>query len=87
MIDDAVGLLTERPAVAFMPRLGASRLGVLAPRLWVRGRRLGRGARGLLWPLQPQHQLDQLRLAQPLQLVSLHARIESALPPRCKGGE
>ena len=69
-----------------MARLGASRLGALAPFLPIRGRRLGGCARGLLRPLQPQHQLDQLRLAQPLKRVPLHARIESANPLPCKGG-
>ena len=31
MIDNPVGFVTERPAVAFMPRLGAARLGVCEP--------------------------------------------------------
>src|SRR4051794_3450609 len=58
----------------------------LAPLLPVRGRRLGRCARRLLRPLQPKHQLDQLRLAQALKLVPLHARIESANSLPRKGG-
>ena len=71
--------------MALMPGLGASRAGLLAPFLAVCRGRLGRRARRLPRPLQPQHQLDQLRLAQALQVISLHAQTESAMPPRCKG--
>jgi hypothetical protein len=79
-------LLAQGPAVALVARLGAARLGALAPLLPVRRGRLGGCARRLLRPLQPQHQLDQLRLAQALKLVPLHARIESANPLPRKGG-
>jgi hypothetical protein len=79
-------LVAQWPAVARVARLGASRLGALAPLLPIRGRRLGGRARGFLRPLQPQHQLDQLRLAQPLKRIPLHARIESANPLPRKGG-
>ncbi len=76
--DDLVGIGAERPAVALMTRLGAARLGLLAPLLAIGGRRLGGGARGLLWPLQAQHQLDQLLLAQAFQLAAAHLPRESA---------
>jgi hypothetical protein len=86
-VSDPLGdIVAQGPAVARVARLGASRLGALAPLLPVRGWRLGGCARGLLRPLQPQHQLDQLRLAQVLKLVPPHARIESANPLPRKGG-
>ena len=85
VIDNPVRVGAERSAMALVPGLGTSGAGLLAALLAVRGRRLRRGARGLLRPLQPQHQLDQLRLAQPLKFVSLHVQTESAIPPHCKG--
>jgi hypothetical protein len=85
-VGDPLGdIVAQWPAVARVARLGASRLGALAPFFPVRRRRLGGCARGLLRPLQPQHQLDQLRLAQPLKRIPLHARIESANPLPRKG--
>ena len=47
--------------------------------------RLGRGARGLLWPLQPQHQLDQLFAAQPFKVAAAHLTRESAKSVPRKG--
>lgn len=79
-------IIAQGSTVALVARLGASGLGALAPLLPVRRGRLGGCARRLLRPLQPQHQLDQLRLAQALKLVPLHARIESANPLPRKGG-
>jgi hypothetical protein len=38
-----------------------------------------------VWPLQAQHQLDQLLLAQALKLVAAHADTESAKPAGRKG--
>src|SRR4051794_11295760 len=51
----------------------------------VRRRGLGGGARGLLRPLQPQHQLDQLFLAQTLKLATTHPTLESAKTASLKG--
>src|SRR4051812_25408895 len=80
MLDDSVGHLAHLPAMALMTRLGPAGLGLLAPLLAIRGRRLGGGVRGLLRPLQPQHQLDQLLLAQALKLAPAHLTRESAKP-------
>ena len=67
MLDDLIGHGAEGPAVAFMTRLGAAGFGLLPTFLAIRRGRLGGGARGLLRPLQPQHQLDQFFLRQTLQ--------------------
>ena len=66
-------------------RLGATGFGALAALLGIGGGRLGGGARGLVWALQAQHQLDQLLLAQTLKLVTAHADTEAAKPAGCKG--
>ena len=85
-VADRLGNLgAQGPAVALVARLGATRLAALALRLAICRGRLGGGARGLLRPLQPQHQLDQPGLAQALKLVPPHAWTGSAMPPRCKG--
>lgn len=68
-----------------MPELGTSRLGLLAPFLAVRRRRLGRRARGIRGLLQPQYQLDQLVPAQPPRFVPLHLLTESVMLPCRKG--
>src|SRR4051794_33908801 len=51
----------------------------------VRRRGLGGGARGLLRPLQAQHQLDQLFLAQTLKIAAAHPALESAKAASLKG--
>ena len=76
--DDHVGIGAERAAVPLVARLGAAGLGLLAPLLAIGRGRLGGGARGLLGPLQPQHQLDQLLLAQALKIAATHLTRESA---------
>ena len=85
VIDDPIGRLAHGPAVALVAGLGAAGLGLLPLLLAIRRGRLGGGARGLLWPLQPQHQLDQLFLAQTLKLAAAHPGRESAIQPRRKG--
>lgn len=78
MLDDRIGIIAQHPAVTLVTRLGAAGLGVLALLLAIRRGRLGRGARGLLWLLQPEHQLDQLLAAQPFQFAAAHPARESA---------
>src|SRR5215212_7588906 len=84
MLDDLIGRLAHHPAVALMARLGPARLGFLPLLFAIRRRGLGGGARGLLRPLQAQHQLDQLFLAQTLKLASTHPALESAKTPSFK---
>src|SRR4051794_10232535 len=68
-----------------MAGLGSARPGFLPLLLAIRRRGLGGGARGLLRPLQAQHQLDQLFLAQTLKLNTTHPALESAKTPSLKG--
>jgi hypothetical protein len=42
-------------------------------------------ARGLVRTLKPKHQLDQIVLAQPLQIIAIHPDLESATRPTRKG--
>src|SRR4051794_20121390 len=80
------GILGKGAAVAFVPRLGPAGAGLLAAFLAVRGGRLGRGARGLLRALQPEHQLDQFVLAQAFEIGAFHDGRESASSVPRKGG-
>src|SRR5215210_9298221 len=84
-LDNRIGRLAHPPAGALMAGLGPAGLGFLPlllaiPRGW-----LGGGARGLLRPLQAQHQLDQLFLAQTLKLATTHATFESTKMTDLKG--
>src|SRR4051812_2744461 len=72
--------------MAFVPRLGPAGAGLLAAFLAVRGGRLGRGARGLLRTLQPEHELDQFVLAQAFEIGASHDGRESASSVPRKGG-
>ncbi len=85
MIHDPVGLLAHHAAVAFMARLRATRPRRLASFLAICRRRLGGCARRLGWTLKPQHQLDELFLAQALKIDSPHPPLESAIPSARKG--
>ena len=58
MLDDCVGIIADDAAMALVTGLGAAGLGLRALLLAIGRGRFGRDARGLLWPLQPQHQLD-----------------------------
>src|SRR3954452_13215124 len=77
----------DRPLLGYGPydRAWLAGLGLLPRLLPVRRGRLGGGARGLLGPLQTQHQLDQLVLAQTLKLAAPHPALESAKTPSLKG--
>lgn len=86
VIDVRIGIAARHAAVAFVPGLGPTRLGVLPPFLTVHRRRLRGGARGLLRTLQPQHQLNQFLLAQAFKLRSSHSTRESVKPNLHKCG-
>lgn len=86
MLHHLIRIRRQRPLVALMPGLGPAGTRLLPPLLAIRGRRLGRGARSLLGPVQAQHQLDQLLLAQALQVTAAHPDRESAKPSDGKGG-
>jgi hypothetical protein len=85
VLDHLVRPIADDPAVAFMARLGAARFGLIPAFFAIRRGRLGGGARGLRWPLQPQHQLDQLFLAQTLKIAAAHDTRESAKLSSRKG--
>ena len=78
VVDDRVRLLGDDAAVALVAGLRASGAGLLALLLAIGGWRLGRRARRLGRALQLQHQLDQLVLAQTLEITTAHAATESA---------
>ncbi len=52
--------------------------------LLVRRRRLGRGARIPVGPLEPQRQIDQRLFAQALQIPAVHRAMDSDIAPRGK---
>jgi hypothetical protein len=78
MIDHVISSVAQAPAMALMVRLGPAGFELLPLLLAIRrgrlGRRarVGRRARGLVRPLQAQHQLNQLRLAATLKLATTH---------------
>ena len=65
-------LFAQGAAVALMAGLRTAGLRVLTPFLAIGRRRLRGRARRLLRPLQAQDQIDQLGLAQTLELVATH---------------
>jgi hypothetical protein len=85
MVDEAIHIRAHGAAVAFMPRLGATGLSLIPPLLAIGRGRLGGCARGLLRPLQPQHQLDQLFLARTFKIAAARTSRESANPASRKG--
>jgi len=82
MVAEFVGVVGQSPIVRLMPKLRPAGSRVLALFLLVRGRRLGRGARILIGPLEPEHQLDQLLFAQVLQITTVHRAIDSEIAAR-----
>ena len=84
MIDDGVAIFAQDALVTVVAGLRAAGTRPETPRLAVRRGRLGARARCLRRPLKLQHQVDQLGLAQPFEIVISHARIECASDPRCK---
>ena len=86
MLHHLIRIRGRRPRVTLMPGLRPVGTGLLPPLLANRGRWFCRGARGLLRPVQLQHQLDRLLLAQALQVTVAHPDRESAKPSDGKGG-
>src|SRR4051812_48124030 len=80
MLDHLIRRGADDPAVTFMSRLGATGFGLIPTLLAIRRGRLRGCARGLRRPLQPQHQFDQLFLAQTLKIAATHDTRESANP-------
>ena len=85
VIADLVGIIRQPPNVRLMPELRPAGSGVLALLLLVRRGRLGRGARGFVGALKPKHQLDQLLLAELLQISPIHPLMDSDFAARGKG--
>jgi len=79
-----IRVLAQRAYMRLVANLGAARPGIVALFLLVRRRRFGRIARILLGTLQAQHQIDQIFLAQPLQIAPVHARMDSDILRRGK---
>ena len=86
MRDHLIGAFRKHPETTLVTGLGAPRLRghtlfLAIRRGWFRGcpRRLRR-------PLEPQHKLNQLFLAQPFKIVAIHPKCESRIAAPRKGG-
>src|SRR5208337_3854174 len=82
VVAELIGIVGQPAIVRLMPGLRPAGTGVLAFLFLVGGRRLRRIARRLVRSLKLDHQLNQLVLAQPLQISAIHAHMDSefALP-------
>ena len=85
LVHDAVNILAQAPAMAFMTSLGPTRAGLVPLRLAIRRRRPGRRTRRLDRQLQPKHQLGQLSVAQTLKIVPAHTILNQRSPCAAKG--
>jgi len=85
MVEHRVGLIASHSAVALVTGFGTARFGLLPLLLAIRRGRFGRGPRGLLRSLQPQHQFNQFLAAQPLKFAATHLTMESAKTDPRKG--
>src|SRR5664279_2350437 len=86
VVTEFVGIVGQPTVVRLVPRLRPARTSVLALLFLVRGRRLGRSPRRFIRPLKLQHQINQLVLAQMLQISPIHRRMDSEIATRGKGG-
>jgi hypothetical protein len=75
VVAEFVGIVGQPTIVRLMSGPRPARTRVLAPLLLVGGRRLRRIARRLVRSLKLDHQLNQLVLAQPLQISAFHAHV------------
>jgi hypothetical protein len=85
VIDDVIEILAQGTAVAFLARLGAAGLRLVASLLAIHGGWFRRRPRRLLRPLQPKHQVDQFVLRKPLQITAIHVLMDSGFGPVGKG--
>ena len=72
VVTNFVGIFGKTAVMWLVPGLRPARTGVLALLLLIRRWRLRRSARRFLRSLQPQNQINQLVLAQPLQISPVH---------------
>ena len=84
VIPKFIGIVRQPTVVRLMPELRPARTRVLALFL-IRRRGLGRGARILIGPLEPEHQIDQLLFAELLQISAIHAGMDLEIAPHGKG--
>jgi hypothetical protein len=85
MIAHRVRRLAKRAEMPLVAGLAAARLRILPPLLAVKRRRQRLSLRRLLRALQLQNQINQLILAQPLQIRAFHAGMDSGLCAFGKG--
>ena len=76
MVAEVIGIVGQPTIVGLMPGLRPSRTGVLAFLFLVGGRRLRRSPRRFVRSLKLDHQLNQLVLAQALQISAIHAHMD-----------
>src|ERR1022692_812612 len=83
VVAEVIGIVGQPTIVRLMPGLRPSRTGVLAFLFLVGGRRLRRSPRRFVRSLKLDHQLNQLVLAQALQMAGLSLRfVDSVRGPR-----
>src|SRR5271157_1366896 len=85
VVAEVIGIVGQPTIVRLMPGLRPSRTGVLAFLFLVGGRRLRRSPRRFVRSLKLDHQLNQLVLAQALQISAIHAHMDSEIALRGKG--
>ena len=85
VVAEVIGIVGQLTIVRLMPGLRPSRTGVLAFLFLVGGRRLRRSPRRFVRSLKLDHQLNQLVLAQALQIGAIHAHMDSEIGLPGKG--
>ena len=85
MVAKLIGIVHQPTVMRLVSGLRPARARILTFLLLVRRRRLGRCAGVLRRPLKPKHQLDQLLLAQLLQIGPIHPHMDSEIETRGKG--
>src|ERR1035438_8328989 len=85
VVAEVIGIVGQPTIVRLMPGLRPSRTGVLAFLFLAGGRRLRRSPRRFVRSLKLDHQLNQLVLAQALQISAIHAHMDSEIGLPGKG--
>ena len=85
VVPKLIGIIRQPAVVRLMPGLGAARTRVLPLFFLVRRGGLGGRARIFIGPLKLEHQLDQLLLAELLQISAIHAPMDSEIVKLGKG--